>query len=72
MSPAQLMIVSTVSRRERRVAALARRGVAYHHAGLLPAHKEMVERLFTTGKIKALFATYPTLTGLGTTVGERM
>ncbi|MEM7311399.1 MAG: DEAD/DEAH box helicase [Planctomycetota bacterium] len=36
---------------------LASRGVAYHHAGMLPIHKEIVERLFTAGLIKLLFAT---------------
>ncbi|GIW71023.1 MAG: hypothetical protein KatS3mg102_0565 [Planctomycetota bacterium] len=33
------------------------RGIAYHHAGMLPTHKEVVERLFTSGLIKLLFAT---------------
>ncbi|MEM7516833.1 MAG: DEAD/DEAH box helicase, partial [Planctomycetota bacterium] len=37
--------------------AMARRGIAYHHAGMLPAEKEFVERLFTTGTVKLLFAT---------------
>jgi len=32
-------------------------GVAYHHAGMLPVHKEIVERLFTSGLVKMLFAT---------------
>jgi len=32
-------------------------GVAYHHAGILPAAKEIVERLFATGLIKLLFCT---------------
>lgn len=32
-------------------------GVAFHHAGILPAAKEIVERLFTTGLIKLLFCT---------------
>jgi superfamily II RNA helicase len=36
---------------------LARRGIAYHHAGMLPLHKELVERLFTSGLIRLLFAT---------------
>lgn len=36
---------------------LACRGIAYHHAGMLPTHKEIVERLFTSGLIKLLFAT---------------
>jgi superfamily II RNA helicase len=37
--------------------ALLVRGIAYHHAGLLPTLKEVVERLFTTGLVKLLFAT---------------
>ncbi|ERP39130.1 DEAD/DEAH box helicase [Chitinivibrio alkaliphilus] len=36
---------------------LWRRGIAYHHAGILPAAKEIVERLFATGLIKLLFCT---------------
>ncbi|MDR3013607.1 MAG: DEAD/DEAH box helicase [Chitinispirillales bacterium] len=32
-------------------------GIAYHHAGILPAAKEIVERLFTAGLIKLLFCT---------------
>jgi|FLOH01.1.fsa_nt_gi ATP-dependent RNA helicase HelY len=33
------------------------RGIAAHHAGLLPAFKESVEELFQRGLIKAVFAT---------------
>jgi ATP-dependent RNA helicase HelY len=33
------------------------RGIASHHAGLLPAFKECVEELFQRGLIKAVFAT---------------
>jgi ATP-dependent RNA helicase HelY len=33
------------------------RGVAAHHAGMLPAFKEAVEELFTQGLVKAVFAT---------------
>jgi superfamily II RNA helicase len=33
------------------------RGIAYHHSGMLPALKEIVELLFTKGHIKVLFAT---------------
>jgi superfamily II RNA helicase len=36
---------------------LLEKGVSYHHAGLLPTLKEVIERLFTTGLIKLLFAT---------------
>ncbi|MDG5814945.1 DEAD/DEAH box helicase [Chitinispirillales bacterium ANBcel5] len=32
-------------------------GCAFHHAGILPAAKEIVERLFTAGYIKLLFCT---------------
>jgi len=32
-------------------------GIAYHHAGLLPAYKEIVEHLFTDGRIRLLFTT---------------
>lgn len=35
----------------------AARGIFYHHAGLLPVYKEIVERLFTTGLVKLLFTT---------------
>ncbi len=33
------------------------RGVAAHHAGMLPAFKEVVEELFAAGLIRAVFAT---------------
>jgi superfamily II RNA helicase len=39
------------------VLAMARRGIAYHHAGMLPIHKELVERMFTSGLLKLLFTT---------------
>lgn len=35
----------------------ARSGVGFHHAGVLPIHKEVVERLFTSGLLKLLFTT---------------
>jgi ATP-dependent RNA helicase HelY len=38
-------------------AAMLRRGLAVHHAGLLPYHKELVEELFQRGLIKVVFAT---------------
>jgi ATP-dependent RNA helicase HelY len=38
------------------VEALAR-GVAAHHAGMLPTFKEVVEELFAAGLVKAVFAT---------------
>ncbi len=34
-----------------------RRGIAAHHAGMLPAFKEVVEELFIAGLIRAVFAT---------------
>jgi ATP-dependent RNA helicase HelY len=34
-----------------------RRGIAAHHAGMLPAFKEVVEELFTAGLVRAVFAT---------------
>ncbi|WP_433225380.1 DEAD/DEAH box helicase [Actinomadura formosensis] len=37
--------------------AALERGVAAHHAGMLPTFKEVVEELFTRGLIKAVFAT---------------
>src|SRR2546430_14308120 len=33
------------------------RGIAGHHAGLLPAFKETVEELFVRGLVKVVFAT---------------
>ena len=36
---------------------LISRGIAYHHAGMLPTLKEVVERLFTSGLIQLLFTT---------------
>jgi superfamily II RNA helicase len=36
---------------------LVENGVAYHHAGMLPTLKEVVERLFTFGYVKLLFTT---------------
>jgi superfamily II RNA helicase len=37
--------------------SMARRGLSYHHAGMLPIHKELVERMFTSGLLKLLFTT---------------
>ena len=41
----------------RRLRELVSHGVAYHHAGMMPMLKEIVERLFTSGLIKLLFTT---------------
>ena len=37
--------------------SLISRGIAYHHAGMLPPVKEIVERLFTSRLIKLIFTT---------------
>ncbi|MDD5423380.1 MAG: DEAD/DEAH box helicase [Candidatus Omnitrophica bacterium] len=36
---------------------LIRRGVAFHHAGMLPTLKEAIERLFTSRLVKVIFTT---------------
>ena len=43
---------------------LLRRGIAMHHAGMLPYAKETVERLFQRGMIKVVFATETLSLGL--------
>jgi ATP-dependent RNA helicase HelY len=43
---------------------LVRRGLAMHHAGMLPAAKEAVEQLFQRGRIKVVFATETLSLGL--------
>jgi superfamily II RNA helicase len=43
---------------------LVTRGVAFHHSGLLPLLKEIVEILFTRGYVRALFATETFSVGL--------
>jgi ATP-dependent RNA helicase HelY len=52
------------------------RGVAAHHAGLLPAFKEVVEELFAAGLIRAVFATETLALGINmparTVVIERL
>lgn len=40
-----------------RLVALLPRGLAFHHAGLLPGLKVMVETLFQRGELRAVFAT---------------
>ena len=40
-----------------RVRDLLSHGVCYHHAGLLPILKEIIERVFSTGLLKLLFTT---------------
>jgi superfamily II RNA helicase len=36
---------------------LVARGVAYHHAGMLPTMKDIIEQIFTSGLLKLLFTT---------------
>jgi ATP-dependent RNA helicase HelY len=52
------------------------RGVAAHHAGMLPAFKETVEELFTLGLVKCVFATETLALGINmparTVVLERL
>ncbi|MDD5044397.1 MAG: DEAD/DEAH box helicase [Candidatus Omnitrophica bacterium] len=40
-----------------RMRDLIHRGIAYHHAGMLPTLKEVIERLFTSRLIKVIFTT---------------
>lgn len=40
-----------------RIRPLIERGVGYHHAGMLPTLKEVVERLFTSRLLKVIFTT---------------
>jgi len=40
-----------------RMYPLIQRGIAYHHAGMLPTLKEVIERLFTSRLIKIIFTT---------------
>ncbi len=40
------------------------RGVAAHHAGVLPAWKELIERLFQEGLVKVVFATETLAAGI--------
>ncbi len=39
------------------IARLVRRGIGFHHAGLLPILKQLVEQLFTRGLMGVVFAT---------------
>ena len=40
-----------------RLKTLVGRGIAFHHAGMLPSFKEIIESLFTSGLLKLLFTT---------------
>ncbi len=39
------------------ITRLVRRGIGYHHAGLLPVLKQLVETLFTSGHMQVVYAT---------------
>ena len=39
------------------IVRLLEKGVAYHHSGIIPVFREMIEILFGQGKVKLLFAT---------------
>ncbi len=57
---ARLADLAPEDRRLRQVALLFRflpRGVAVHHAGMLPQIKMLVEELFQSGRLRAVFAT---------------
>ena len=47
-----------------RISDLLKRGIAFHHSGLLPLLKEIVEILFTKGLVRVLFATETFAVGL--------
>jgi ATP-dependent RNA helicase HelY len=53
-----------------------KRGIAAHHAGMLPVFKEVVEELFTAGLVRAVFATETLALGINmparTVVIERL
>lgn len=45
------------NRKASELRSLISKGVAYHHAGMLPTLKEVVEQLFTSGLVQLLFTT---------------
>ena len=45
------------NRKATELRSLISKGVAYHHAGMLPTLKEVVEQLFTSGLVQLLFTT---------------
>ncbi len=47
----------TEERSAKDMRGLIERGIAYHHAGMLPSLKEVIERLFTSRLIKVIFTT---------------
>ncbi|MEK6853303.1 MAG: helicase-related protein [Nanoarchaeota archaeon] len=55
-----LKAAGTPTRQCRKLSHVIRKGIAFHHAGLLQKQKELIEDEFRTGKIKIICAT-PTL-----------
>lgn len=47
----------TEERSTQDIRSLVEQGIAYHHAGMLPTLKEVIERLFTSRLIKLIFTT---------------
>src|SRR5581483_6132931 len=45
-------------------AGMLRRGLAVHHAGLMPFHKELVEELFQAGLITVVFSSFTKFDGV--------
>src|SRR3989344_801896 len=55
-----LQAASTPTRQCQRLAQTIKKGIAFHHAGLLSEQKDLIEQEFRSGKIKIICAT-PTL-----------
>ena len=55
-----------------RIKELLARGVAFHHAGVLPALKEIVETLFGLGLVKVMYATETFAVGINYPVKDRL
>ncbi len=64
---AVLKAASTPTKQCRRLSHIIKKGVAFHHAGLLSKQKDLIENEFRTGKIKIIAAT-PTLCLSGDTL----
>jgi len=53
------------------MAAWLQRGIAAHHAGLLPTFKQVVEELFAAGLVRAVFATETLALGINNARADR-
>ncbi len=60
LSEKALNALSTPTKQCKRLAFCLKKGIAFHHAGLVPKQKEIIEDNFRKGNIKAICAT-PTL-----------